>query len=111
MIGKLLIIYKNLIMNKHQLQSQTKSTGTAYLFFLFLFGTHYAYLGKWGLQFLFWITAGGLGIWALIDLFTISGKVERHNAGIFEQIEKIEKREREDDQARQMAMIAAAKTN
>lgn len=98
-------------MNKHYLQSQIKSVGTAYLFFLFLFGTHYAYLGKWGLQFLFWITAGGLGIWALIDLFTISGKVGRHNAEIFQQIEKIEKTEREDDQARQLAMISAAKGN
>lgn len=98
-------------MNKHQLQSQIKSTGTAYLFFLFLFGTHYAYLGKWGTQFLFWFTAGGLGIWALIDLFTISGKVERHNAEIFQQIDKIEKREREDDQARQLAFITAAKGN
>lgn len=98
-------------MNKHLLQSQIKSTGTAYLFFLFLFGTHYAYLGKWGIQFLFWFTAGGLGIWALIDLFTLSGKVEKHNAELYLKIEKIEKREREDDQARQLAMISAVKGN
>lgn len=98
-------------MNKHQLQSSLKSTGTAYLLFLFLFGTHYAYLGKWGLQILFWITAGGLGIWALIDLFTISGKVERYNAEIYGKIEKIEKQEREDEQARQMVMLAAVKGN
>lgn len=98
-------------MNKHILQSQIKSTGTAYLFFLFLFGTHYAYLGKWGIQFLFWFTAGGLGIWALIDLFTHSGKVEKHNAEIYLKIEKIEKREKEDDQARQLAMISAVKGN
>lgn len=98
-------------MDKFQLQSKLKSTGTAYLLFLFLFGTHYAYLGKWGLQILFWITAGGLGIWALIDLFTISGKVERYNSKIYHQIEKIERQDREDDQARQLAMIAAAKSN
>lgn len=98
-------------MNKHYLQSQIKSVGTAYLLYFLLFGTHYAYLGKWGLQILFWITLGGLGIWALIDLFTISGKVNRHNAKIFQQIEEIEKRERNDEQARQMAMIAAAKGN
>ena len=98
-------------MNKHLLQSQIKSSGTAYLLFLFVFGTHYAYLGKWGIQLLFWFTFGGLGIWALIDLFTISGKIERHNAEIYRKIDKIEKREREDDQARQLAMISAVKGN
>lgn len=98
-------------MSKYILQSQIKSTGSAYLFYLFLFGTHYAYLGKWGIQFLYWFTFGGLGIWALIDLFTIPGKIERHNAVIFQQIEIIEKREKEEDQARHLAMISAAKGN
>ena len=60
---------------------------------------------------LFWITFGGLGIWALIDIFTMSGKVNKHNAEIFQQIEEIEKRERNDEQAKQMATIAAAKGN
>tara|TARA_R110002167_G_scaffold220263_2_gene424869 strand:- start:815 stop:1009 length:195 start_codon:yes stop_codon:yes gene_type:complete len=64
-------------MNKHLLQSQIKSTGTAYLLFLFLFGTHYAYLGKWGLQFLFWFTFGGLGFWAFIDLHSLGSKMEK----------------------------------
>jgi len=36
-------------MNKYQLQSETKSSGTAFLFWFFL-GAHYAYLGKWGVQ-------------------------------------------------------------
>ena len=98
-------------MNKHYLQSKIKSVGVAYLLYFLLFGTHYAYLGKWGLQILFWITLGGLGIWAFIDLFTMSGKVDRYNANIFRQIEAIEKREREEEQARQMAMFAAAKGN
>lgn len=98
-------------MNKHTLQSQIKSSGTAYLLFLFLFGTHYAYLGKWGVQFLFWFTLGGFGVWAFIDLFTISGKVARYNAEIYRQIDQIEKREREEDQARQLAMISAVKGN
>ncbi|TXD45950.1 TM2 domain-containing protein [Polaribacter sp. IC073] len=70
-------------LNKHLLQSQIKSTGTAYLLFLFLFDTHYAYLGKWGVQFFFLITLGALGFWAPIDIFTISGKLERHNANIY----------------------------
>jgi hypothetical protein len=55
-----------------------KSTGLAYVLWFFL-GAHYAYLGKWGTQILYWITFGGLGIWALIDLFTLAGKVEAYN--------------------------------
>jgi len=97
-------------MNKHYLQSKVKSTGTAYLLWFFL-GAHYAYLGKWGIQILYWITFGGIGIWVLIDLFTMSGKVNRHNATIFQQIEGIEKKERDAEQARNMAMIAAARGN
>lgn len=97
-------------MNKHYLQSKVKSTGTAYLLWFFL-GAHYAYLGKWGLQILYWITLGGIGIWALIDLFTMSGKVNRHNASIFQQIEEIEKKEKDSDHARNMAMMAAATGN
>jgi len=97
-------------MNKHYLQSKVKSTGTAYLFWFFL-GAHYAYLGKWGIQILYWITLGGVGIWALIDLFTMSEKVDRHNATIFQQIEEIEKKDRDAEQARNIAMITAAKGN
>jgi len=55
-----------------------KSKGLAYLLWFF-FGLHYAYLGKWGIQFLFWITVGGLGVWWFIDLFTLGGKVESYN--------------------------------
>jgi TM2 domain-containing membrane protein YozV len=55
-----------------------KSKGVAYLFW-FLLGAHYAYLGKWGTQILYWLTLGGLGFWAIIDLFTLGGKVENYN--------------------------------
>ena len=96
-------------MNKHYLQSKIKSSGTAYLLW-FLLGAHYAYLGKWGLQILYWITLGGVGIWALIDLFTMSGKVNKHNVKIFQQIEDIEKKEREAEHARNIAMVQAAKS-
>jgi hypothetical protein len=33
------------------------------------FGFHYLYAHKVGIQFLYWITLGGCGIWALADLF------------------------------------------
>ena len=95
-------------MNKHYLQSQVKSTGTDYLFW-FLLGAHYAYLGRWGIQILYWITLGGFLIWALIDLFTLSGKVNEFNASIFQQIEEIEKKEKDAEHARNIAMVAAAR--
>lgn len=87
-----------------------KSSGTAYLCFFFL-GCHYAYLGKWGLQFLYWFTLGGIGIWALVDLFHIPTKVNNHNLIITSQVESIEKKESEESHARNMAMMAAATSN
>ncbi|MFV5687881.1 TM2 domain-containing protein [Flavobacterium sp. ZT3R25] len=98
------------VVNKHYLQSQIKSSGTAYLLWFF-FGFHYAYLGKWGLQLLYWFTFGGFFIWAIIDLFTLSGRVANHNALIFQQIDEIEKRDRDAEQTRNLAMILAAKGN
>ena len=74
--------------NKYYLHSKLKKNGTAYLFLIFL-GSHYAYLGKWGLQILFWFTLGGFGIWFIIDLFTLSGKVEKINYPIYEKLSKL----------------------
>lgn len=39
---------------------------------LFLLGWHYLYYGKVGVQFAFWFTAGGCGVWWFIDLFRIT---------------------------------------
>ena len=94
-------------MSTIMLQTKLKSTGTAYLFW-FLLGAHYAYLGKWGVQILYWITLGGLGLWALIDLFTMSGKVDNFNMPI---LHEIEKKERDEEHNRNMAMMAAASGN
>ena len=77
-------------MNKYYLQSKMKSTGIAYLCWLFL-GCHYAYLGKWGWQFLYWFTLGGFGAWMLIDLFHIPSKVNNYNRLLSYQIERFEK--------------------
>lgn len=88
-IGKKLIT-----MNRSFLESKIKSTNIAYLFW-FILGSHYAYLGKWGLQFLFWLTLGGFGIWALLDFITMSNKVDRANAAIFEAIENREREKSE----------------
>jgi hypothetical protein len=93
-------------MNKNYLQSQIKSTNTAYVFWFFL-GAHYAYLGRWGTQILYWLTLGGLGFWALIDLFSMRSKVEKHNLPLFNQIEKIENAEKESELNRHLAVVSA----
>ena len=95
-------------MNKYELQSRIKSTGTAILFW-FLLGAHFAYLGKWGLQILFWITLGGVGVWAIIELFLIPGRVEKYNAEIFEQLDQVEKKDRANDLLNNLEMIKSAK--
>jgi len=93
-------------MNKHQLNAKLKTTGTAYLFY-FLFGSHYAYLGNWGKQILYWFTVGGFLIWAIIDLFSMSSIVEKVNAPIFNQLEKIERNERDEDFQNKILMANA----
>jgi len=82
-------------MNKYRLESRIRSVGLAYLLFFFA-GAHYAYLNRWGTQVLFWITFGGLGIWWLIDIFRMSEMVHDFNDPIFDEIEYIERRERDD---------------
>ena len=96
-------------MNKQLLQTKMKSSGTAYLCYFLLFSSHYAYLGKWGLQLLYWFTLGGCFVWMFCDLFRIPGMVNRHNAMIAKQIDDIERQERQDQQAQNLAMIAASK--
>lgn len=59
-----------------------KSLALAYVFLIFVFWLHYGYMKKWGLQVLFWITAGGLGIWWLVDLFRLPGLVKNYNMDI-----------------------------
>ncbi|MGM5631201.1 TM2 domain-containing protein [Apibacter raozihei] len=93
-------------MNKHYLMSKMKSSGTAYLCWFF-FGIHYAYLGKFGLQILYWITLGGLGIWTFLDIFLIPGKVNSHNLKISRLIAEIERKEKEAEYARNLSMISS----
>jgi CRISPR/Cas system-associated exonuclease Cas4 (RecB family) len=64
---------------------QRKSQRTAYILWGLL-GFHYAYLGKWIHQVLYWATAGGFGIWALSDLFRLPGMVRDRNEEIAAEI-------------------------
>jgi len=95
-------------MNKYQLQGEIKSTGVAILFW-FLIVAHFAYLNKWVIQIIFWITIGGLGVWWLIELFLIPGRVSSYNAEIYQKIDEIEKNEKAEDLAKHVASIQASK--
>jgi len=50
-------------------------------FFWGVFGADRMYMGYWGLGFLKLITAGGLGLWVIIDLFLIMGGYMRDKQG------------------------------
>lgn len=71
-----------LLVVQSEFDKKKKSKGTAYLFWFFLggFGGHRFYVGDIGLGvamlFLNWLT---LGIWALVDAFILSGRVDRIN--------------------------------
>ncbi|WP_314643146.1 TM2 domain-containing protein [uncultured Veillonella sp.] len=64
-------------------QARQKDTGLAYLFW-FVFGVHYFYLNKPVINIIYWLTAGGLGIWMIIDLFRIPGMVRSRNKKIIQ---------------------------
>lgn len=55
-----------------------KSLFVAYLAWFFL-GWHYLYLGRIGVQFAFWFTAGGFLVWWAVDFFRLPGLVARLN--------------------------------
>ena len=59
-------------------QARQKETGMAYLFW-FVLGVHSFSLNKPVINIIYWLTAGGLGIWMIIDLFRIPGMVRSRN--------------------------------
>jgi hypothetical protein len=59
-------------------QNKMANPITIWLLFLFL-GWSYGSLGNIGLQILYYLTVGGLGIWTLIRLFTLSSAINSYN--------------------------------
>lgn len=59
-------------------EQQKVNPSTIWLLFLF-FGWSYGSLDKIGLQIFFYLTLGGLGLWAFIRLFTLSDAIKEHN--------------------------------
>jgi len=66
-------------------ESRKANTGTIWLLFLFL-GWSYGSLDKIALQILFYFTFGGIGIWAIIRLFTLGGAIKDYNRRIASQV-------------------------
>lgn len=61
---------------------KAKSTGIAYLFLIIVFATHYGYVGKWGLQIVFWLTLGGFWMWWIVDLFRLPSVISDYNKDV-----------------------------
>ncbi len=72
-------------MNTYILREKSLDKEKAYAWFIFQ--AHYAYLGQWGIQILFWlswIVMPWLIIWPLNQFFAIPNKVKRHNLKLYE---------------------------
>lgn len=66
---------------RREYNRQAKSVIVCYVTWLLL-GWHYLYLGRAGMQFAFWFTAGGLLLWWLLDLLRVPAMVGAHNADL-----------------------------
>lgn len=66
-------------------QSRKANPTSVWLLFLFL-GWSYGSLGKIGTQILYYITFGGVGVWMLIRLFTLSGAIKDYNRQVAAQL-------------------------
>lgn len=74
-------------MNTNLLKARSLNKETAYT--LFIFQAHYAYLGKWGIQILFWLSwtlVPFFIIWPVNQFFAIPNKIKRHNLKIYEEL-------------------------
>ncbi|WP_088102832.1 TM2 domain-containing protein [Halalkalibacter urbisdiaboli] len=71
-----------------EMDKRKKSTTTTWLlwFFLGTAGGHRYYLGKIGTGIAMTLTIGGLGIWALIDIFLINKMLQKKNTEVERQI-------------------------
>lgn len=62
--------------NEYERKKKKKSIGWLLWFF---FGFHHLYVSKVGLQFAYWFTFGGLGIWTIADFFRMPSIIRSAN--------------------------------
>lgn len=62
-------------------QNEFAKKGNIWALFLLL-GWSYGSLGKIGLQILFYLTLGGIGVWTFVRLFSLNGAIKRYNKQI-----------------------------
>jgi hypothetical protein len=65
----------------NEYESKKKKRSVGYIIWL-VCGWHYLYTRKVGLQFAFWFTLGGFGMWWIADLFRMSGIIRSCNEQI-----------------------------
>ncbi|WP_409271543.1 TM2 domain-containing protein [Neobacillus sp. SCS-31] len=72
---------EQLVMVQSEMNKKAKSKGIAYALWFFLggIGGHRYYAGDIGMGIGMTLTFGGLGIWALIDVFLIGNRIEKKN--------------------------------
>ena len=62
--------------------NQSKLDASKIWLLFLLLGWSYGSMGQMGKQILYYLTIGGLGIWAIYWLFTLNGKVKKYNRDI-----------------------------
>src|SRR4051794_25807713 len=67
----------------NEYEQKRKSVAVGYL--TWLIGFHYLYARKVGVQFAFWLTAGGFWIWYIADLFRLPAIIRSANEQIARQ--------------------------
>ena len=65
-----------------EFKRKKKSVGMAYFFLLICLGMPYGYVGKWGLQWVYWFTGAGCALWGLYLLFVLPDIVRDRNRDI-----------------------------
>lgn len=69
-----------------EFKRKKKSLGLAYFFLIICLGMPYGYLGKWGLQIVYWLTGMGGFLWFFYLLFALPGLVRDYNQDVASQI-------------------------
>jgi len=67
-------------------QKKERSLKVAFICLMFFPCTHYAFVGKWQLQILFWVTLGGGLVWWVADFFRIKQLIRHKNHSIQKQV-------------------------